>query len=454
MKRLKKIFMAVLCTAILLTACSPKAEEKKPSNLVDGVYTSSAKSHGGELSVELTCKDGKISDLKVLSHTDTPEYAVLATDKLPQEIVKAQSLGVDVIAGATMTSRAIMGAAAQCIRDAGGNAREYGYIPTGEVADGQAITITGLPDGEKSFTGQEVKGFKSVDADTVSVNASGESTPTVCTGVLLETILAECGVSQKDYGSIIITASDGYAIEMPADVLQKRDIIIAYKVNGESCDLRSVVPDERAMYWVKFIEKIELMNRTVEVPVKQVFMLETLLEDLEKTDYKYKESMDTAVSMADLLEAVGEKNDFIDLAGTDGWSKAEKWELAQAQYLKITGEEAPMFVGPDLPEGMRLKKTLSIQSGENCVIGVEMAMEKQAIATGKGIKLSDLLKESGIGDAASYVLTAKDGYTATIKAADMAKGMVTVEDGIIVARFEGLEKSTTVKQLLSITLEG
>ncbi|MEG2928395.1 MAG: FMN-binding protein [Oscillospiraceae bacterium] len=461
MKKLTKIFTAVLCTVVFLVGCGEKAPQKAANVLTDGVYTSSAKSHGGDLSVEMTCKDGKITDLKVLNHSDTPEYAIKATEKLPGEIVKAQSLGVDVISGATMTSRAIMGAAAQCVRDAGGNAREYGYVPVGEIAGKQAITIMGLTDGDKSYTGEQVKAFEAVEADTVSVNAAGEKTPTKCKGVLLETILADCGTSQKNYGSIIITATDGYAIEIPADVLQKRDIIISYETNGEPCDLRSVVPDERAMYWVKFIEKIELMNPVEEVPIKKVLMQETLLKPLAVTEYKYKDSADQAVAMADVLTAMGAKTDFVTLTGADGWGKAEKWDLAQAQYLKITGEDAPMFVGPDLPEGMRLKKTLSIKTGENCCVSVEMAKEKLGAnsfkvggAAAEGVKASALLKELGAKEAANYTLTGADGFTKTITAGDMEKCYITLEEDGAKAQFDTQDKSTSVKQLISITLEG
>ncbi|MEG1800496.1 MAG: hypothetical protein RR273_00840, partial [Oscillospiraceae bacterium] len=231
--------------------------------------------------------------------------------------------------------------------------------------------------------------------------------------------------------------------------------------NGEPCDLRSVVPDERAMYWVKFIEKIELMNPVEEVPIKKVLMQETLLKPLAVTEYKYKDSADQAVAMADVLTAMGAKTDFVTLTGADGWGKAEKWDLAQAQYLKITGEDAPMFVGPDLPEGMRLKKTLSIKTGENCCVSVEMAKEKLGAtsfkvggAAAEGVKASALLKELGAKEAANYTLTGADGFTKTITAGDMEKCYITLEEDGAKAQFDTQDKSTSVKQLISITLEG
>lgn len=485
MRKHTKITAAVLCVSLLLAGCGGSGaggsvagsgaagggsaagggaaagtEKTKAENpLEDGVYTASAKSHGGELQVELTVTEGKMDKLQVLSHSDTPEYAQKAIDSLPAKILEAQSLGVDVISGATMTSRGILGAAAQCIRDAGGNAREYGYVPAGEIADSQPITISGLAEGERVFTGEQIKAYEPVTADTISVNASGEQTPTACKGTLLETILNDCGTSQKDYGSIIVTATDGYSIEIPADVLQARDIILAYEVNGEACDLRTVVPDERAMYWVKFIGKIELMDHVEPTAPRRLLLLEPLTAGIESEPYKYEDNMDTAVSMADILDALGQQTDFVELMSTDGWGKSDKWELVQAQYLKITGEDAPMFIGPDLPEGMRLKKTFYMVAGENGAVSAAMAQEKLGTEpftwegeTREGVKLSEIVRETGMAEADRYSLESADKDPVTVEAGLMEQGYLCLtEEGISVYFDGGVQES--VGQLTAITAE-
>lgn len=340
MKKHSKIIALTLSMMLLLAGCSgdkpaPSKDAKTP--LTGGSYTATVKSHGGDMTVQLDCKDNQLTAVKVVSHSDTPEYIEKVLETLPAAIVKEQSLEIEGISGATLSGNAIKAAVAQCIRDAGGNPREYDYVPVSELSAKQEITFEGLKGGDKTYTGEQIKALPMVETNAVSVNASGEETPLTCKGVLLETILTDCGTSQLDYGSIILTASDGYSIEIPAEVLQKRDIIIAYEVNGEACNLRSVVPEERAMYWVKFIDSIALCNPVEKLETTQIVLLETAVKGCTETDYKYYDSMDKAVSVSQLFETyITEKADFVALSAIDGWGKNDKYDTVVMQFIKTT----------------------------------------------------------------------------------------------------------------------
>lgn len=61
---------------------------------------------------------------------------------------------------------------------------------------------------------------------------------------------------QENTLRIRLSGSDGYSIEVPAEILANRDIILAYLVNGKSLDerkqpLRAIILEERAVYWVR-----------------------------------------------------------------------------------------------------------------------------------------------------------------------------------------------------------
>ncbi len=447
---MSKIIQRVLivCTFVVLltvVACTaPQVEEESSAGAVmadleDGTYQGTAKSHGGDLTVEMVAEGGVIRSLKVVSNSDDAEYADKALEPLPTAIVEAQRLDVDVVTGATMTSRGIIAATANAVRDAGANPKEYGYVATGEVADEQMITIKGISEEDVVISGEEIKAYTAESVDAVSVDASGDEKPTSAKGVYLETLLAEHGTSQKDYGSLIITATDGYAIEIPADVLAKRDILIAYEVNGEDVDLRSVVPEERAMYWVKFIETIELLNPKEVVETKEVLFQESLIVENELTieDYKFEDSVDEAVTIEDILAATGRTDEFVTFMGLDGWNKTEKWDLATNQYMKITGDDAPMFVGPDLPKGMLMKENLYMKLSDVCILSGQM-LEMKIGTDGSEMTISTILEVAGLIEGENYELTLQEGSTVIdrVTAETMA---FTITEGEIYVDIDGTQ---------------
>ena len=89
-----------------------------PSQLKDGVYNGSASGYGGEIRVKVTVSNGKISDIKVESHSETPEYYDRCSGIIPN-IISSQSTNVDGVSGATLTSNGIKAAVADALKSAG-----------------------------------------------------------------------------------------------------------------------------------------------------------------------------------------------------------------------------------------------------------------------------------------------------------------------------------------------
>ncbi len=79
-------------------------------NFTDGVYTGSSRGYGGDITVQVTVKEGQIVDIQILSAPgETEPYYSLATSIL--DVVKTkQTWEVDVVSGATYSSRGILGA--------------------------------------------------------------------------------------------------------------------------------------------------------------------------------------------------------------------------------------------------------------------------------------------------------------------------------------------------------
>ena len=84
--------------------------EKGVGNYKDGVYTGTSQGYGGPITVEVTVKDGQITDVKIVSAPgETDPYFSLAQSVIEQ-VKQMQTWEVDTASGATYSSRGILGA--------------------------------------------------------------------------------------------------------------------------------------------------------------------------------------------------------------------------------------------------------------------------------------------------------------------------------------------------------
>lgn len=119
----KLTLLMVLLVTVSLTGCASKEETK--SGYTAGAFTTTTPGHNGDITIEVTFDVDSITDIKITDHKETYGigYGVSTApiDSLPAEIIKTQSLGVDSVAGATITSNALKRAVADCVDQAGGD---------------------------------------------------------------------------------------------------------------------------------------------------------------------------------------------------------------------------------------------------------------------------------------------------------------------------------------------
>jgi len=101
------------------------AEKKIPDVFTDGSYFTKVYSMHGAMNVMTVIKDAKIESVKVVNHKDSYIIGELAVSTIPGRIVEQQSLNVDVVAGATVTSRSILRAVREAIVEAGGDPEQF-----------------------------------------------------------------------------------------------------------------------------------------------------------------------------------------------------------------------------------------------------------------------------------------------------------------------------------------
>ena len=78
--------------------------------VVDGELLGTAEGKKGPIVVKVACEGTTITAVEVLEQNETPSIAGDAIASMPASIVEAGSVDVDVVSGATITSKAIIAA--------------------------------------------------------------------------------------------------------------------------------------------------------------------------------------------------------------------------------------------------------------------------------------------------------------------------------------------------------
>ncbi len=92
-----------------------EAEEEEESGMKDGVYEGSAFGFGDLITVSITLKDGKMTDISILNADgeDKPYYTQSLT--VLDKMLSTQSTEVDTVSGATLTSEGMINAVADAL---------------------------------------------------------------------------------------------------------------------------------------------------------------------------------------------------------------------------------------------------------------------------------------------------------------------------------------------------
>ena len=124
---MKRLLVAIL--AFSLCACSSSTGGSSATSTSDsstetsakytpGTYVGKAQGIRSEVEVSVTFDENSITNIEVTSHGETKNIADAAIEKVPAEILEAQSLDVDVVTSVTFTSRAIINAVEEAAKQA------------------------------------------------------------------------------------------------------------------------------------------------------------------------------------------------------------------------------------------------------------------------------------------------------------------------------------------------
>lgn len=116
--RLVKI-ISVLFLLLCFTACNKKEETE--ISFTAGTCETTVEGRNGPMELSVTFSETRIEEIIVVSHSETEGIADPAIERVPSDIISYQSLGIDMVSGATITSEAILAGVEACVVQQGGN---------------------------------------------------------------------------------------------------------------------------------------------------------------------------------------------------------------------------------------------------------------------------------------------------------------------------------------------
>lgn len=112
-----------------LTSANLRLEQKnreteevflQDSKYKDGIYEGTGTGFGGEITVQVTVAQGRISGVEIVSAKQEDQAYLQIAGGIVDRILEEQSADVDTMSGATFSSTGIREAAAEALKQAGG----------------------------------------------------------------------------------------------------------------------------------------------------------------------------------------------------------------------------------------------------------------------------------------------------------------------------------------------
>lgn len=105
------------------------------------VYTAVGQGISGDVPVTVTIENGVICSVEVGENAETAGIGTNAIEQLPAKIVETQSIALDSVSGATITSEAILAAVEAALTEAGLDVKAFKVAPeAAELAQGETET--------------------------------------------------------------------------------------------------------------------------------------------------------------------------------------------------------------------------------------------------------------------------------------------------------------------------
>ena len=101
MTGMKKVWLGLGLSAVLTAGFAMAAPA---DGFTAGTYEATVDSVGGPMTVSVTVSEDRIEEVNVIENHDTDGLCDAALERIPEQIVANQTINVDTVSGATLTS--------------------------------------------------------------------------------------------------------------------------------------------------------------------------------------------------------------------------------------------------------------------------------------------------------------------------------------------------------------
>lgn len=143
----KKLGMLLATTLVfamstsLFVGCSSNNTSSN-STAKAGTYTATEKGFCGDVTVNVTiAENGSIESIDVTADSETPDIGGKAAPQIAENIVTNQSLAVDTVSGATVTSTAVLTAITNALTESGANIDALKNAETAKKGENEEATV-------------------------------------------------------------------------------------------------------------------------------------------------------------------------------------------------------------------------------------------------------------------------------------------------------------------------
>ncbi len=163
--------------------------------------------------------------------------------------------------------------------------------------------------------------------------------------------------------------------------------------------------------------------------MSRINVFETGVMDLDTQEVDNKGTAVPAYAVKDYVDKAfaAAPVDPVALVASDGYSAPTKAEEFIKHFITMEGEDAPLFVGPELAGELKVKYLQYIKTANESICFVA-----------DSLKVSDMFSALGMVEADNYKFVASDGFSVDVAKADIAECTLNKKDKSVNAAIPAL----------------
>lgn len=128
---MKRLIVLLLCGLMMLTGCSnqPAASNDSVTKMTLGTYTSTGTGYKGDIQLEVTVTEDEITDITVVESKESMGIGAEALKVLIEKVLQYQTVNVDSVTGATVTSYGFKAILKEALAEAGADMEKFNAEP-------------------------------------------------------------------------------------------------------------------------------------------------------------------------------------------------------------------------------------------------------------------------------------------------------------------------------------